>query len=625
MSNPYVFTGPGTRWAEQDATAEDYLNVARSNCDYLYTALATIMDMDAADGILLAGGLTVDDDGYVGLGASAGRFVFNSTPTPDTITVSDATLSVSGILNVSTATNWQLGGVAYTGTMANLNTLRDDSMADALHRHSELSASDGTPNPALQVDASGNVGIGTATPGAKLSFGSAVSADVIRFFDDGSYISGVGTYAGETLRIFGDSYNQMMNFGFQTRAGVFTESMRISAGNVGIGTLSPTAMGLGITKASANVGILLTRTTDVAATAACYVDANGDLTIGATSNDNVILLANNLGRLVIAAGGAVRPYSNDLLALGDGTYGFSDVFLASGAVINFANGDVTETHSANTLTWSGATSGYQFSGTHGGIILGGSTYPVSVAPTMTGTSNTAVSISPAMTPSGASNDYGLLMVPVASADNSGSQTGYYVRHSVASGKTLAYAYSTYIANPIGTGAVTYNYGIFIENQTKGGSGNWAIYCGGGTVFSASGYRVGADSTNNLIDDASTGAGTATLYIGNASINVTSDRRAKREIVDLERSALDILRQAHVVEFSYIPEAINDESPYGPSSRGRYVGLIAQEMRAWAPWAINAGDGSDNMLWKAEYEHVVPLLVAAIQELEAQVGTLKVAA
>jgi len=45
-----------------------------------------------------------------------------------------------------------------------MTSLMDDSMADALHRHSELSASDGTPNPALSVDASGDVGIGTVAP-----------------------------------------------------------------------------------------------------------------------------------------------------------------------------------------------------------------------------------------------------------------------------------------------------------------------------------------------------------------------------------------------------------------------------------------------------------------------------
>ena len=44
-----------------------------------------------------------------------------------------------------------------TATGTELNTLTDDSMADTLHRHSELSASDGTPNQSVTVDATGNI------------------------------------------------------------------------------------------------------------------------------------------------------------------------------------------------------------------------------------------------------------------------------------------------------------------------------------------------------------------------------------------------------------------------------------------------------------------------------------
>jgi hypothetical protein len=39
---------------------------------------------------------------------------------------------------------------------------------------------------------------------------------------------------------------------------------------------------------------------------------------------------------------------------------WSDLFLASGGVINWNNGDVTATHSANTLAFAGASSGYTF-------------------------------------------------------------------------------------------------------------------------------------------------------------------------------------------------------------------------------------------------------------------------
>ena len=44
----------------------------------------------------------------------------------------------------------------------NIGTLTNDSMADALHRHSELSASDGTPNPAVLVNSDGDVLINTS-------------------------------------------------------------------------------------------------------------------------------------------------------------------------------------------------------------------------------------------------------------------------------------------------------------------------------------------------------------------------------------------------------------------------------------------------------------------------------
>jgi hypothetical protein len=44
---------------------------------------------------------------------------------------------------------------------------------------------------------------------------------------------------------------------------------------------------------------------------------------------------------------------------------WSDLFLASGGVINWNNGDVTATHSANLLAFAGASSGYTFDGNVG--------------------------------------------------------------------------------------------------------------------------------------------------------------------------------------------------------------------------------------------------------------------
>jgi len=64
-------------------------------------------------------------------------------------------------------------------------------------------------------------------------------------------------------------------------------------------------------------------------------------------------------------------------------------------------------------------------------------------------------------------------------------------------------------------------------------------------------HIGADAANNLIDDASGGTGSTTLYIGNASINVTaSDRRMKENITPSSIDALGLIRKMKVVDFDW---------------------------------------------------------------------------
>jgi len=64
--------------------------------------------------------------------------------------------------------------------------------------------------------------------------------------------------------------------------------------------------------------------------------------------------ANNSKEMVLVEN-ALTPGTNDGIALGTTSLMWSDLFLASGAVINFNNGNVTMTHSADTLTVVGAT------------------------------------------------------------------------------------------------------------------------------------------------------------------------------------------------------------------------------------------------------------------------------
>jgi len=56
-----------------------------------------------------------------------------------------------------------------------------------------------------------------------------------------------------------------------------------------------------------------------------------------------------------------RPITNDVGSLGTTSTSWADLFLATGGVINWNAGDVTITHSADTLAFGGAASGYTFS------------------------------------------------------------------------------------------------------------------------------------------------------------------------------------------------------------------------------------------------------------------------
>lgn len=80
---------------------------------------------------------------------------------------------------------------------------------------------------------------------------------------------------------------------------------------------------------------------------------NEDLKIDAKGSGTITLNSQGTGEIVTTR--TVRPAANDGAALGTSAISFSDLFLASDAVINFNAGDVTITHSADALTIAGGT------------------------------------------------------------------------------------------------------------------------------------------------------------------------------------------------------------------------------------------------------------------------------
>jgi len=148
------------------------------------------------------------------------------------------------------------------------------------------------------------------------------------------------------------------------------------------------------------------------------------------------------------------------------------------------------------------------------------------------------------------------------------------------------------------------------------------------TFHQSGARIGANSGDNEIDDATQGSASTTLYIGNASITVSSDVRVKDNIADFRGNALEMLGTIKVKEFHY-----TDHKPFGGYD-GKTVGFTAQDMNRLAPWAVNTQGGADCLAciegrecgthqpWQARYEFLNGLLVKAIQELNEELAKLK---
>jgi hypothetical protein len=78
-----------------------------------------------------------------------------------------------------------------------------------------------------------------------------------------------------------------------------------------------------------------------------------------SADDKVTFRVGNADEITLAPN-EFSPTTSDGIALGTGTKMWSDLFLASGSVINFNNGDVTMTHSSNQVTIAGGTLFFTF-------------------------------------------------------------------------------------------------------------------------------------------------------------------------------------------------------------------------------------------------------------------------
>lgn len=413
---------------------------------------------------------------------------------------------------------------------------------------------------------------------------------------------------------------------------------------------------------------------------------------------------------------AIRPSANDGAALGISSTAFSDLFLASGAVINFNAGDITLTHSSNLLTVGGGNvafgtgtltaaailansnnsgalgaSGTAFSDlflADGGVInfnAGDVTLTHAAGQVTVGGGDLIIADSDDVNSSAAEGWLALGTGGDSRLFYDGTNS-YWDLHGVGTGGLMLPLAGSFPSPDGGVvhiwegsaGAITANSGaqLIIENSGEASinlltandqesniyfgdpensaachlkyahaTDTWSIRIQ--TVYQLivdeslvtispnalvqSGIRIGADSGNNEIDDATQGAASTTLYIGNASITVSSDKRVKSNIQAWDGQATDLLSQLSVKDFDYDA----DHVPFGGIYDGRYVGLMAQDVFKVAPWAVNTQGGADcqNCLsgmsceehpqpWSVKAELMTGIMVKTMQELERRISLLE---
>lgn len=142
------------------------------------------------------------------------------------------------------------------------------------------------------------------------------------------------------------------------------------------------------------------------------------------------------------------------------------------------------------------------------------------------------------------------------------------------------------------------------------------------------YEIGHNSTSRFISFA-TGVGER-VRITNVGSNLTaggswgvlSDRRVKSDISTIQYGLKEVMAMQPVRYFHHDTKGF-ELDPRGKSIEGKQdIGFIAQDLHAVVPEVVVKPADDTTSLWAVTYERLVPVLVKAIQEQQAQIDALR---
>jgi hypothetical protein len=446
----------------------------------------------------------------------------------------------------------------------------------------------------LRIDSSGRVGIGTSSPINTLHVngtggGSFTSgfADALALINATTNTAGQGAALAltalatkETAWIISAEHTSGNNgdlafYGYPGGAS-YAERMRItSAGNVGIGTASPASILHCASTGDNNIRVVAN-----GATAQLGVDGGAPF-VGTNSgpfnfysNGNISATLDSSGRLLVGTSSVVNDY-----------------WLGGAQTIESAK------DSLNGITVYAATG---FSPGHGSFLGLHRARGTMASPAIVANGDTLGAVYFSSYDGSTYLNSAAIDCVVDGTPGANDMPGRLVFSTTADGAS----------SPTEACRITSNQDLLLSQS---GSGIFV----GTTVDGA--FRIGRSSF---------AVSTGTLYIGNAAIQVSSDIRLKDNIQDTSLNALEAISKIKVKDFTWSDPS--DTSYNNRNARGKWTGLIAQELVDVLPFVVNAPrkeeDGSidhdSDSIWTLDQSQLCPVLIKAVQQQQEIITALE---